>query len=166
MALRITNNKFKFIDEYVVMELYNREHHIIAYTLYDICDHTKCLKHLWYIQGNGYVENKKVGKMHNYILNRNTKDRKIVCDHFNGNKLDNRRKNLRIVTQSVNNHNKRIYRHNTSGFRGVTWSSLHNKWRARIILNSKTHNFGLHEKPEDAINLINEFRVKNGLEKV
>ena len=44
----------------------------------------------------------------------------MVRDHINLNKMDNRKENLRVVTRSINNANKR-YR-NKHGYRGIVWS--------------------------------------------
>lgn len=63
-----------------------------------------------------------------------------VVDHINGDKLDNRRSNLRICTAGENRRNSRKPRDNGSGvapssrFKGVTWSKREKRWLARITL--------------------------------
>jgi len=54
-------------------------------------------------------------------------------DHINGNPLDNRIENLRVVSMATNNKNKRMPSHNTSGFIGVTKNNNKTKWRAQIV---------------------------------
>ena len=57
-------------------------------------------------------------------------------DHINGVKDDNRWKNLRQVSTSVNMQNqKQAHKCNASGMLGVTLN--HGKWRARIRINKK-----------------------------
>ena len=53
-------------------------------------------------------------------------------DHINGNPLDNRVENLRVVSRATNNKNKRMPSHNTSGFIGVTKNNNKTKWKAQI----------------------------------
>ena len=53
-------------------------------------------------------------------------------DHENRNKLDNRRRNLRLATFSQNNANCGRRRNNTSGYKGVYWNKKTKKWQARI----------------------------------
>jgi len=53
-------------------------------------------------------------------------------DHINGNPLDNRIENLRVVSMATNNKNKRMPSHNTSGFIGVTKNNNKTKWKAQI----------------------------------
>jgi hypothetical protein len=60
-------------------------------------------------------------------------------DHVNGNGLDNRRQNLRIVTPSQNLQNARLRRTNKSGSKGVSWDSQTKKWRAWICLNGQSN---------------------------
>lgn len=56
----------------------------------------------------------------------------MVIDHINGDGLDNRRCNMRITTVTQNNRNRGKGRNNSSGFKGVYWSSVENKWRVQI----------------------------------
>ena len=63
-------------------------------------------------------------------------------DHINGDKLDNRFNNLRIVTNKRNAWNRKYHDNNTSGFRGVYWYPLRNKWVAQIRVHQKLIHLG------------------------
>lgn len=57
--------------------------------------------------------------------------RGMQIDHINGDTLDNRRLNLRIVTRKQNLQNRRDW--NKSGFKGVNFITRTGKWR--VIFN-------------------------------
>lgn len=74
--------------------------------------------------------------MHRVVLLRATGRSPLageVSDHINGNGLDNRRANLRIVTFSQNLMNSRKHSVNSPGqFIGVCWIKRRRKWLANI----------------------------------
>lgn len=74
----------------------------------------------------------------------------FFSDHINGDKLDNRRSNLRIATKSENNRNVGKQRNNTSGYKGVWWETSRSKWVATIRHNSKNIFLGRRDSPEEA----------------
>lgn len=53
-------------------------------------------------------------------------------DHINGNKLDNRKGNLRVASRTENNKNRKKKRNATSLFYGVDFNKIHKKWRSRV----------------------------------
>lgn len=55
-------------------------------------------------------------KMHSIVL---PPRRELVIDHINGNKLDNRRSNLRYATREENSFNSGASKNNKSGAKGV-----------------------------------------------
>jgi hypothetical protein len=57
-------------------------------------------------------------------------------DHIDGDGLNNRKRNLRICTNSENSMNRRPQK-GTSIYKGVYWHKDNKKWRARIRLNGK-----------------------------
>jgi hypothetical protein len=65
----------------------------------------------------------------------------LVCDHINGDGLDNRKKNLRNCTQQENNMNARSREH-TSRFKGVYWKKMVGKWNAVIHFKGRRRNLG------------------------
>jgi HNH endonuclease len=65
----------------------------------------------------------------------------MVIDHINRNPLDNRRSNLRVVTQSENNLNK-DYRPGPSGYRGVSWNTPRKHWQAGISVSGRSIGLG------------------------
>lgn len=71
-------------------------------------------------------------------------------DHINGQKLDNRRSNLRFADQHINNGNRMISRTNTSGFKGVHLDRASGKWQAQIKHGHKCKYLGKYANKEDA----------------
>lgn len=53
-------------------------------------------------------------------------------DHINGNRADNRIKNLREVTRKANSENHAIASNNTSGATGVNFDKKSGRWYAKI----------------------------------
>jgi hypothetical protein len=74
----------------------------------------------------------------------------FMIDHINGDGCDNRLCNLREATKSQNMMNVGIIKSNTSGFRGVGWSKVSQKWRAYIKVGNKDIHLGLFKNIEDA----------------
>jgi hypothetical protein len=74
-------------------------------------------------------------------------------DHINGVKSDNRWCNLRAATRSQNRANMGIQGNNTSGHRGVYWSSARGKWVAMIGFKGRRRTLGRFEDLESAATL-------------
>lgn len=118
-----------------------------VYSKVDWPDFEKFKSRVWFVTSKGYVVASIKGRLvylHRLIL-RPSKGK--MTDHKNGDRLDNRRVNLRAVTPAVNARN----RHDvpTSGKIGV--SRFKDKWRARIKVDYKSIHLGLFDKKEDAI---------------
>jgi hypothetical protein len=60
-----------------------------------------------------------------------------LLDHINTDKLDNRLSNLREATSSQNLHNTKKRKTNTSGVKGLIYSSIHKAWIADIMVDYK-----------------------------
>lgn len=56
----------------------------------------------------------------------------MVIDHINGDSLDNRIQNLRVVDRTINARNRKTESTNTSGITGVNFHKESKKWRAVI----------------------------------
>ena len=72
-------------------------------------------------------------------------------DHINGDGLDNRRCNLRVCSRAENLRNARVGQRNTSGYKGVSWHSTKQVWRATIMVNYKTIRLGEFKNLQDAV---------------
>jgi len=106
-------------------------------------------KHKWYFEGRYaarisslHLGKQKLIRMHRTICS--TPDG-METDHINGDKLDNRRENLRICTRAENSRNKRKRAHNTSGYKGVYWYKQDKKWEAQIEIEGKNIHLGYFE---------------------
>jgi hypothetical protein len=87
-------------------------------------------------------------KIHNFILDRDPRESKLIVDHINGNVLDNRKCNLRVCTRAENSRNLRKSRNNTSGYTGV--SKNKNRWCASIAYNNRRYYIGSFVSKEEA----------------
>jgi len=59
-------------------------------------------------------------------------------DHINGDGLDNRRANLRIVTHQQNLMNQKVKSNNKTGYAGVSFERSRKRWFASLYLGGKT----------------------------
>lgn len=92
--------------------------------------------------------------MHRLVLNA---PKGTMVDHVNGDKLDNRKANLRLCNRNGNAHNRgQPKTKNKSGFKGVTWHKRLNKWAARIGLNGEIINLGYFDDPKEAAKSYNK----------
>ena len=76
----------------------------------------------------------------------------MYTDHVNRDKLDNRRSNLRVCTQSENMYNKIIQSNSTTGFKGVNEckDKRVKRFRASLRAAKKTFHLGHFKTPEEA----------------
>ena len=97
----------------------------------------------WRISDSGYciksVATKTI-RMHRIIMN---PPDNMQVDHINGNRLDNRRCNLRIVTHQQNAFNR-------TSAKGYRWNKKDKKWVAYIGLNKKYIYLGNYNTEEEA----------------
>lgn len=87
----------------------------------------------------------------------------LVVDHINGDMLDNRRCNLRLVTHQQNAWNRHRHIFNATGFRGV--KKLKNgRYAARITIDGRLVAIGYYDTPEEAhaAYLEKELEVRGG----
>jgi hypothetical protein len=107
----------------------------------------------WYA-ANGYAKSRivveqviKIVAMHRLITNATLG---LEVDHINGNKLDNRKINLRLVTRQQNALNLSLAKNNKSGFKGVSWCNSSRKWKATIAYARQRYHLGFFNTPEAA----------------
>lgn len=72
-------------------------------------------------------------------------------DHINGDRSDNRIKNIREASRLENARNCFLQKNNTSGNVGVYWDKKREKWQSLIRVEGKLISLGYHAMKEDAI---------------
>lgn len=117
---------------------------------FDLEDYDKIKDYTWYINKNGYViKSNPSERLHRIIMN--VSDNNIYVDHIHHKKYDNRKSELRLVTNSQNQMNKDIPSQNTSGYKGISWHKNKKAWIAQIGLNGKLKYLGIFKNIDDAI---------------
>jgi two-component SAPR family response regulator len=128
-------------------------------------DYERLSKWKWTASGNGYaVRGKHIGNrkyrriyIHREILGAKHGEK---VDHINGDKLDNRKENLRIATTAENSRNISVRKDNKSGYKGVFFASSRNKWHASIKVNYKSKFLGYFESKTEAAKAYNAAAIK------
>jgi hypothetical protein len=115
-------------------------------------DYEHLSRHGWH-QANGYAcrHISSIPDIREYMHRAvNNTPEGFVTDHINGNKLDNRKANLRTADTSQNAMNYSKKSGAANPYRGV---SLHKKsglWRARVMIHKKEVLLGYFKTPEEA----------------
>lgn len=74
-----------------------------------------------------------------------------IIDHIDGDILNNKKENLRLVSASQNSANRKVHCNNACGERGVIYEKSRGKWRADIGFNGKRKTLGRFLTKEDAV---------------
>src|SRR5574337_607839 len=123
---------------------YNNKSELVGYAIIDTEDVEKCRPYKWHfaagyvcssITGGGYI------RLQQLILGIKP-SRLEVGDHKNRNPWDNRKDNLRHCRQGENNCNKRVYKNNRSGYRGIYWMPHINRYVAQIRKDGQLFHLG------------------------
>lgn len=124
------------------------------FALVDDEDYAEISKFKWH-SSHGYAQaGKKVsGKWVMIYLHRvvNMTPAGMYTDHINGNKLDNRRGNLRTCTKSQNSMNRGATKQNRNGIKGVSYISSRRKWGVQIEYGGKSKRIGYFDSSNEAL---------------
>lgn len=136
--------------------------------LVDELDYIKISHYKWSICNHGYatthLPRTKDGKprkhllMHRLIMDAVAREE---IDHINGDKLDNRKSNLRRCTRSENKANVGLKSTNQTGVKGVNFDRFTGRWLARITVRGKQYNLGRYNNIEDAAKAYNKAAINH-----
>jgi len=82
------------------------------------------------------------------FLNHTPCGHKLVVDHIDNNKLNDRLYNLQVITQRENLSKDK--KGGTSKYIGVSWSKIAKKWKSEIRINGKKIHLGYYKKEQEA----------------
>ena len=118
------------------------------YALIDKKDYRKISGYKWYISTFGYAVAKV--KSNTIFMHRIINDTPLGMntDHINGNKVDNRKNNLRNATDSQNSFNS-YKKGKKNKYKGV-YKTKSGRWAAKIEINYKQKHLGTFDNPECA----------------
>lgn len=121
-------------------------------TIVDDEDYDTLTRYKWHLSKKGYAAHSLTGGgtiyLHRLILGNLTN--KQICDHINGNPLDNRKTNLRLCTRAENSRNHKPRVDNKTGYNGVSGPYASKKWRAQVHFEGKRLHLGYYSTPEAA----------------
>lgn len=141
------------------------------YSLYDLIDHDLVAAHQWYLSHGYVVRNIQGGRamrglvhLHRAVLGIERLDPQRV-DHISGDRLDNRKINLRIADARLNAQNQAVINElGSSRYRGVCWDEARGQWKAYTRIDGRMHNVGRFATEEIAGLAIIAYRAAHDIE--
>lgn len=121
-------------------------------------------------KGRRYASSRVNGRDQNFIPSRvvaevclSEWDESLCVDHINGDPLDDRPCNLRMVThgQNIRGYNK-PRKGVSSKYRGVSWNVTHGKWIAQCRINGKVTHLGCFDSEIEAASVRDKIASENG----
>jgi hypothetical protein len=82
-------------------------------------------------------------------------------DHIDCNPLNNQIHNLRPATNCENLKNRRLFKSNKSGVKGVIWHKKSKKWMGYVSNNSIRKTLGMFDTIEEAEKVVKSFREQS-----
>lgn len=123
-------------------------------------DFERLSKISWNLHPNGYAQgvinvgNRQVKVFMHRLVNETPKG--MHTDHINGDKLDNRKSNLRTCVHRENQRNRGKAVRTSSKYKGVYWHGRDQKWVSRIVNKGKKIHLGYFDNEVDAALAYNE----------
>ena len=147
-----------------VLPVTNRQKEVTCHVIVDDSDWHELMKGSMCVNPANYVSFRSKGTinmLHRYLL-KPADD--LIVDHINGNKLDNRRSNLRIVNSKQSSYNKAKLKtaNPSSPYKGVSKVVRKNKagenvsYIACVMKDAKRYGLGSFKNEEDAARAYNE----------
>ncbi len=108
----------------------------------------------WFMSPQGYARRRAPGTTGNVtllmhrLINRTADG--LQTDHINGDRLDNRRANLRSCSAAENAMNRGAAKNNSSGARGVSFIKSHGLFAARIRVRRRLRFLGYFKTVAEA----------------
>jgi len=149
---KIRENEIGLLLKKMNSRLANNQFAIVDNDMYELLNRLK-----WHARYDKIVKNyyscrylcKRLGKdvreyMPWYIVGKPIKG--YVVDHINGNTLDNRRSNLRVVTHRENQQNQKVHRRGHQI--GSAWQNRKKQWRAQTHIDGRTIYVGSFDTPQ------------------
>lgn len=148
-------NDVNFYNDYVGIVLRNRALEVVGESFVSLDMYNVVKNYKWHLTNYGYARTggweKKALLMHRLLFNKCPNG--LYIDHINGNRLDNRKENIRFCTTAQNAMNSiSKWKHTKCKTKGVSFDKIKNKYRAYIKINQKQVFGGYFKTEEDAVN--------------
>ncbi|WP_438396464.1 HNH endonuclease [Caballeronia sp. DA-9] len=147
------------------IELFGRgdqSHLIVAHAVVDDADLPLVSGYRWTLCKDGYAMRRAGGRyvyMQRVVLGLE-KGSRLVADHINRDKMDNRRANLRAITIAANTQNRGAAKRNATGHRGVMQVAS-GRYRATAAVDGRIARLGLFDTAEAAAEAARRWRIAN-----
>lgn len=115
-------------------------------------------RYRWFINKEGYVrryQKRETISLHRELLGLTHGDG-LEGDHIDGDPLNNRRSNLRVLPLGGNAQNRPSYRNTSSRYRGVTFAKDTGRWQAGCA----DEYLGQYDTEEEAATVAREARLR------
>ena len=135
----LTQGQFTIVDDEDYEEL----------NQYSWCAHYQPGVDSYYAERHETLSNKKriTIHMHRLILGLEKGDKR-QGDHIHHDTLDNRRSEIRVVSNRQNSSNRK--NRCSSKYTGVSWEPSRNKWKAVIKIGKRSNTIGMYNVEEEA----------------